>query len=50
VIQALKQIEYINDQRALNGKGPTMDAEYILRELGLLSAGKTIRPDIHPDV
>jgi len=35
VMEALKQIEYINDQCALDGKGPTMDADYIRRELGL---------------
>jgi len=50
VIEALKQIEYINDQRARDGEGPTMDADYIRRELGLLPAGKTIGPDSHPDV
>jgi hypothetical protein len=41
VIEALKQIEYINDQRALDGQGPTMDADYIRRELGLSQAEKT---------
>ena len=35
VIEALKQIEYINDQRALEGEGPTMDADFIRKELGL---------------
>jgi hypothetical protein len=35
VIEALKQIEYINDQRAQNGQSPTMDADLIRRELGL---------------
>lgn len=35
VIEALKQIEYINDQRARNGERPTLDADYIRRELGL---------------
>jgi hypothetical protein len=41
ILEALKQIEYINDQRARDGEGPTMDADYIRRELGLLPAGKT---------
>jgi hypothetical protein len=45
VIEALERIEYINDQRALDGEGPTMDAEYIRRELGLSAAGKAIRRD-----
>ena len=35
VIETLKQLDYINDQRALDGEGPTMDAEYIRKELGL---------------
>ncbi len=47
VIEALKQIEYINDQRALDGEGPTMDADYIRRELGLLPARKMASPDDH---
>ncbi len=42
IIEALKQIEYINDQRALDGEGPTMDADYIRKELGLPPVGKTI--------
>ena len=50
VIEALKQIEYINDQRALDGKGPTMDADYIRAELGLIPAGKTAGPENHLDV
>lgn len=41
VIEALKQIEYINDQRARDGEGPTMDADYIRRELGLSLVEKT---------
>jgi hypothetical protein len=36
VIEALKQIEYLNNQRALDGKGLTMDVGYIRKELGLL--------------
>ena len=47
VIEALKQIEYINDQRALDGEGPTMDADYIRKELGLLPARKMASPDDH---
>lgn len=39
VIEALKQIEYINDQRTRDGESPTMDADYIRRELGLPQAG-----------
>ena len=40
VIEALKQIEYINDQRARDGEGPTMDAGYIRKELGLAPVEK----------
>jgi hypothetical protein len=50
VIEALKQIEYINDQRARDGGGPTMDADYICKELGLSPDGKTNGPDSHPDI
>jgi hypothetical protein len=39
VIEALKQIEYINDQRTRDGESPTMDADYIRKELGLPQAG-----------
>ncbi len=35
ILEALKQIEYINDQRARDGEGPSMDADTIRRELGL---------------
>ena len=35
VIEVLKQIEYHNDQRALNGERPIMNADYIRRELGI---------------
>ncbi len=35
LVEVLKQIEYINDQQAEEGKGPTMDADYIRKELGL---------------
>jgi len=44
VIEALKQIEYINDQRTRDGESPTMDADYIRRELGLSPAGKKTSP------
>lgn len=35
VIEVLKQIEYFNDLRIRDGKQPTMDLEYIRKELGL---------------
>jgi hypothetical protein len=49
-IETLKELEYINDQRALNCEGPTMDADYIRKELGLLPAEKTNGPDSHPGI
>ena len=50
VIKTLKQLEYVNNQRALDGEGPTMDADYIRKELGLLPAEKTTGPDSHPGI
>jgi hypothetical protein len=44
VIEVLKQIEYINDQRAQDGEGPTLDEEYIRRELGLSVAPRLEAP------
>jgi hypothetical protein len=44
VIEALKQIDYINDQRTQDGEGPTMDADYIRRELGLSAAPRREAP------
>jgi hypothetical protein len=44
VIEVLKQIEYINDQRAQDGEGPTLDEEYIRRELGLPVAPRLEAP------
>ena len=41
VIEALKQVDYINDQAILSGESPPMDADYIRMELGLSSDGKT---------
>ena len=41
VIEALKQVDYINDQAILSGESPPMDADYIRMELDLSSDGKT---------